>query len=162
DPAYIMTGGNYPWTGSAWYFQGGGENGDLCVGTSIYDSTYKFQRVWSNTAAAAGGDPCVPAIGDAYYSVSAPKDWYSLTGCSVRIPLTGFSTKRVGDWIVDASQFRGSTTFNVSLSSPTTTTIQGQKVNTINNGRTATLNVSGGSSGDYAYIWIVSESMTGG
>ena len=56
---------------------GGGENGDLCA---QYDSSfykpagfdYIVQRSWSNIAATAGHDPCVPGLqGQAYFN-SAP------------------------------------------------------------------------------------------
>jgi hypothetical protein len=58
----------------AWELFGGGEIGDLCVDTigevfrSPHDQisvmvpggTFTAQRIWSNEAAALGGDPCVP------------------------------------------------------------------------------------------------------
>ena len=60
-----------------WDLTPGGELGDLCelepqsfqrlVGPSI------VQRIWSNTAAAAGGDPCVPPLPDTVYFNASPE-----------------------------------------------------------------------------------------
>jgi hypothetical protein len=55
---------------------GGGEVADLCAQDAADlvkppDVGYVVQRTWSNAAAAAGHDPCVPARGVAYFSVSA-------------------------------------------------------------------------------------------
>ncbi len=36
------------------------ENGDFCIGTRIQLGGFWYQRSYSNIAAAAGGDPCVP------------------------------------------------------------------------------------------------------
>ena len=56
---------------------GGGENGDMC---SPFDSSfykpagfdYTVQRAWSNAAAKAGKDPCVPGLVGLPYFNSAP------------------------------------------------------------------------------------------
>ncbi|MFO0586044.1 MAG: hypothetical protein U0441_00825 [Polyangiaceae bacterium] len=61
-----------------WLFAlGGGETGDMCA--QQLESFYKFdelpytvQRSWSNKAAKAGNDPCVPAIPGSVYFNSAP------------------------------------------------------------------------------------------
>ncbi|MGH7294502.1 MAG: hypothetical protein ACRELB_06205, partial [Polyangiaceae bacterium] len=58
------------------YFTGGGEVGDLCGQDASQllappDVGYMVQRIWSNAAASAGHDPCVPAAGPAYFDVNA-------------------------------------------------------------------------------------------
>ncbi len=56
---------------------GGGEVGDMCaqvpgVFTEFSELPYTVQRSWSNKAAAAGQDPCQPAIPNTIYFNSAP------------------------------------------------------------------------------------------
>jgi hypothetical protein len=52
---------------------GGGEVGDLCEHELVTppDVGYAVQRIWSNTAASSGHDPCVPAVAPAYFNVAA-------------------------------------------------------------------------------------------
>jgi hypothetical protein len=55
---------------------GGGEVGDMCVGTGnsfFKPDAFPFmvQRTWSNSAAAAGQDPCVPAMPGPYFNAAA-------------------------------------------------------------------------------------------
>jgi hypothetical protein len=52
---------------------GGGEIGDLCEQDLVTppDVGYAVQRLWSNAAASAGHDPCVPAVAPAYFNVTA-------------------------------------------------------------------------------------------
>ena len=54
---------------------GGGEIGDLCAQDASdlvkpSDVGYVVQRIWSNAAASAGHDPCVPAAGAAFFDVA--------------------------------------------------------------------------------------------
>jgi hypothetical protein len=78
DP-YPGTGATYDlldFAGSADYTFEGGEVGDLCefIPVSVASDTdvgYPVQRIWSNRAAAASHDPCLPALGPAYFN-SAP------------------------------------------------------------------------------------------
>jgi hypothetical protein len=98
-----------------WAFAGG-EVGDVCVdftgqGADLYqESGYTVQRSWSNTAAKASHDPCVPAVvGEAYYNV-APKagsEEIKLTtvGQSKTIVLDAFSDGPLSDWTVSAVDF---------------------------------------------------------
>jgi hypothetical protein len=61
-----------------WLFAlGGGEVGDMCaqfpgVFTKFAELPYTVQRTWSNQAAKAGHDPCVPALPGAVYFNTAP------------------------------------------------------------------------------------------
>jgi hypothetical protein len=59
---------------------GAGEVGDLCGQelTTPPDVGYLVQRTWSNVAARAGHDPCVPAVAPAYFNVTvdAPDGFY--------------------------------------------------------------------------------------
>jgi hypothetical protein len=93
-----------------WAVWNGGdvELADLCEGTRIFESAagspsagWELQRIWSNQSALAGGDPCVPALADPYYSVNIPNDWYAVApGQSVAIPVTGWSSG-VTDWFLN-------------------------------------------------------------
>jgi hypothetical protein len=56
---------------------GGSEVGDMCaqfpnVFTKFSELPYMVQRTWSNQAAAAGHDPCVPALPNEVYFNAAP------------------------------------------------------------------------------------------
>jgi hypothetical protein len=60
----------------AWAVPAGGEVGDMCAGYGdvFYypsDVPYLVQRTWSNSAAAAGHDPCQPAGLTPYYNAAA-------------------------------------------------------------------------------------------
>jgi len=71
----------HPWTGSPWGLDDGGtfeENADMCEGTRILDGGFYYQRIFSNQAAALGGDPCVPAIPAPYFNVTT-NGWYQTT-----------------------------------------------------------------------------------
>src|SRR5262249_30165651 len=46
------------------------EVADLCEGARVRIGGFLFQRTYSNVAAARGGDPCVPAMPDAYFSTT--------------------------------------------------------------------------------------------
>jgi hypothetical protein len=72
-PAYLQPRlTDYAWT----HTNSGGEVGDLCehdASSDYFDAElgYEVQRIWSNAAAAAGGDPCVPrADGDIYFGAT--------------------------------------------------------------------------------------------
>jgi hypothetical protein len=63
---------------SVWSLLGGGEAGDLCApsGPSIEftppEIGYRVQRTWSNVAARASHDPCVPHVAGSAYFAAAP------------------------------------------------------------------------------------------
>lgn len=99
----MVSGGLPPWSISAWsYFQGGSvENADLCEGSRYHEGGFVYQRSWSLAAAAAGGDPCVPALAEPYYSASAASDWITVpAGTTTMVPITGWATGPRGDWSV--------------------------------------------------------------
>lgn len=75
---------------------GGGETSDMCAqsATAAYhdpDVGYVVQRSWSNKAAAAGKDPCVPPVPGEPYFNSAPvlNDTISLGGLGSTIKVKG-------------------------------------------------------------------------
>jgi hypothetical protein len=78
------------------------EIGDLCTFVPYtLESGWTFQRIWSNQAAAAGRDPCIPAPADAgYWNVSpAPASVQVVSpGQSIQITLTGWSSVPVPSW----------------------------------------------------------------
>jgi hypothetical protein len=134
-----------PWTTAPTLVAPGGELGDLCLGTKWVEGGYTYQRGWSNVAAAAGGDPCVPAYPNAkYYNASAPQPWYMVAaGGSVTIPLTGFASGPTGDWALESQPLSSSPTgFAASVTSATNFIAQMGMFPTTNNGRTATLTVT--------------------
>jgi hypothetical protein len=157
-----------PWTQSPWQTALFGEIGDMCVSTQITEAGYTYQRIWSNAAAAKGGDPCVPAFSQyPYYNASAPKDWYTIAaGGTVTVTLTGFSDRAAPDWAVLAQMWNsgggGSTTpptFVANVTSPTVYHTDIGDYPTTNNGKTSTLTVTAPAvapSGTWATIAIYS------
>jgi len=153
-----------PWTGEIWDSAGYGalvELADLCGGTTFREGGFDYQRVWSDAAAAKGGDPCVPAIAEPYYNVTAD-GWYQVTaGSTVQITLTGWSTAQMGDWYLDHAEI-GATggTWKESLSSSRSFKYQGYVYPALNNAETATLKVTApanAQSGSYDTIMVFSS-----
>ncbi|MGD0528226.1 MAG: hypothetical protein ABSE49_24035 [Polyangiaceae bacterium] len=76
DPFYV-TSSAYAGVDEAHAFweelTGGGEIADLCEQELVTpaDVGYAVQRLWSDEAASAGHDPCVPAVAPAYFDVAA-------------------------------------------------------------------------------------------
>ena len=111
----------------------GDEVGDLCTwfdaSITLGESGFVVQRSWSNDAAKAGHDPCVPAPDPAttpYFNTAPSSDNLTLAvGTSTTIDLTGFSDAPTsGDWklnIIDVSSNTGGTAGVTSfgLSQPT-------------------------------------------
>ena len=124
----------YAWSdtnaaGGAWDdYSNGGEVGDLCqFGDQVdiigQDLPYIVQRYWSNTAAAAGHDPCVPALfpSEPYFAAAPvlPDDvivhtgYVDFPGKGVKIPVGQsrtievdlFSDAPAAPWIISARGF---------------------------------------------------------
>jgi hypothetical protein len=150
-----------PWDASAWaVFDGPGhpiENGDLCSGTRITEAGFVYQRLWSNAAAAAGGDPCVPGLEKPYYNVSTDTDWYTIaSGGTTSVAITGWSTGTLRDWFVEAAVKEASLPgFTVTASGPT----MASGSVSLNDRKTATLIVSAPSApkGTYAIVRVRSS-----
>jgi hypothetical protein len=137
----------HPWTGSPWGLDDGGnfeENADMCEGTRILDGGFYYQRIFSNQAAALGGDPCVPAIPTPYFNVTT-NGWYPTTTGEVSIPITGWSVGTVADWVINVVSGPKTPSLplpTLSLSCPDTVLLtNGGRYCGINNGKTATLHV---------------------
>jgi hypothetical protein len=122
---------------SAWYsfFQFEVEIGDLCEIPAIAatETGHVAQRIWSNAAAAAGDDPCVPADPTMpYYNTSATPNAtaHAAPGATVDFQLQGWSVAPVADWTL-LTDVLGSLAATTSVSPMT-----------MNNGGTATLHVT--------------------
>lgn len=107
---------------------GGGETGDMCAqfDSSFVKDTeigYYVQRSWSNAAAKAGHDPCVPAPAGEVYFNSAPNiaDNFAVLGGSTKavkiavgqsktIDVVLFSDGPTDAWSVDAIELKSSDT----------------------------------------------------
>jgi hypothetical protein len=152
NPAWVINDTTNPWHAL------GGEVADLCeaVLPQWSEGGYDYiQRIFSNKAAAAGGDPCAPPVGT-YYSTDAEPQGSTpesvpevAAGSQVVYALTGWSTGMVANWNVATGVYEG--TFTPTLSS---------SVTTLNNALTGTLTVgvpSGAAHGDYAVIEVGSE-----
>ena len=138
---------------------GEGEVGDLCDDTSVQD-TYTVPTIWSNSAAAKGGSPCVPATGLPYIDVDPSPTKVTLpatAGASVDVTLTGWSTALVGDWLLQASVNGPSAGAFTAMLDPTATDL-------INNGETVKLTVTTDGSapaGSTAVVEITSFAPSG-
>jgi hypothetical protein len=151
DPAFIINDPDNPWSFVP------GEIADLCVRKGWREGNFYAQRVWSNTAAAAGSDPCLPLPrGEVYFSVSAVPDVTQRVpaGQSATFTLTGWSSAPMPAWQLGA--IAGLSTFEPQLNVTELT---------IGNGGTVTLTVmvpSGTPSGSFASVNITSfDTMTG-
>jgi hypothetical protein len=143
--AYGLIDPTDPWVYTA------GEVADLCEGLTTQEASFTAQRVWSNSAAAAGTSPCVPASSEPFYDVSpSPSQTQVIAaGAHVTFTLTGFSTSAVAPWAL--TLFPGPSSF-------TPTTVLGASM--INNGQTTTLTLSvpaGTPSNGYAAIFVTSS-----
>lgn len=172
DPAltawYIAPNRYKPWLDTPWGFDDGissigEENADLCLGTHYTEGGFTYTRVYSNAAAAHGGDPCVPSLDVPYYNVSSPSSWYTATNGVAHITLTGWSTAQIEDWLVgayvDAAQPSAPT---VTFDGGSTILAGGKSYPAVNNGRTITLTVTfpaGAPEYDFAVIHVWSERL---
>jgi hypothetical protein len=129
EPAYELTDDSSPWTAL------GRELGDLCWGRMVEEGMgYTLQRVWSNRAAASGGDPCIPddASTPAFGASVSPSGLPTLqVGIASTFTLTGWSRGPVADWGIQATPWIGDYAIGVSLDRAT-----------LNNGETATLRIT--------------------
>lgn len=127
DTGYALTDPNNPWTYTD------GEVADLCEGQTVQQGGFTVQRIWSNSAAAAGTAPCIPAPAEGFYDVSpAPNTTQTVAaGSSVTFTLTGFSTAPLPPWSLQALAGPGTFVPTLELSA-----------STIGNGQTATLKVT--------------------
>ncbi len=150
DPAYAQVDNAHIY----WLFAlGGGETADMCAqqDASFYqfdELPYMVQRSWSNKAAKAGDDPCVPAIPGSVYFNSAPNFLDNITlnlgqpvtlkGAKIAVGETKtvevdlFSNaKTSGPWTVkayDGSAFQGGSP-QLDLSFDKNSGVNGEKLN---------------------------------
>jgi hypothetical protein len=115
---------------------GEGEVADLCDVTTVQDG-YDVPTIWSNSAAAKGGSPCIPASSLPYIDVDPSMPHVSIAssaGASAELTLTGWSTAVTGDWLLQVAVVgQNAQAFTATLDSPT---------DLINNGGTAKLTVT--------------------
>jgi hypothetical protein len=104
-------GGGYYMSNTIWNTRGG-EVGDLCVSFSGNDTylegPFTVQRSWSNKAAAASHNPCVPAPSGPYFNVAPPSNTDAIAlkvGATKVVPLTAFSDAAMDDWSLDAQEY---------------------------------------------------------
>jgi hypothetical protein len=168
--SYLLNPGGLPstpWDYSAWAAiqTGWVELGDLCDYTRIIESDgYDYQRIWSNSAAAAGGDPCAPALAAPYFNISTSYEWYTMpAGYTGGIPIIGWTTATRGPWLLYSGLTPSSTgSFTASLTTNLgTTNLQAgcPTAPAINNSVSGSIQVSvpaGTTSGEWAVIQIVS------
>jgi hypothetical protein len=131
------------------------EVGDLCAFVpNVTEASWSFQRIWSNLAAQAGNDPCIPAPADAgYWNVSPGSSNVQVVspGQSVQVTLTGWSSVPVPAWpLTVGPDFFGDDFDPVSNLSATT----------LQNGQTATLTLTvpaGTGSGLFGTVFVYSD-----
>lgn len=92
----------------AWGAVAGSEVGDACNDLLWHESGYIFQRSWSNAAASAGKEPCVPVLpGLGAFGVTTDKTGVVgvKAGEVVTIVLTGWSENPIGNWSLGNEQY---------------------------------------------------------
>jgi hypothetical protein len=84
------------------------EMADMAAGTDWYEhartgETFRYERIYSNKASAANGDPDVPPSPLPYYNVSTEKDWLPFSGAShADVSVRGWSTASFPAWKLTA------------------------------------------------------------
>jgi hypothetical protein len=88
---------------SPWGFLDG-EVADLCSPEQVEEAGFTVQRIWSNSAAASGTNPCVPAPEEPFYDATTiPSSVQSvLAGKKISFEVQGFSSAAVTPWSVMA------------------------------------------------------------
>jgi hypothetical protein len=133
----------------------GGEVGDICNGLFGLEKGYSLQRVWSNSSAAQGNDPCLlPQVAEPYYAASLSPSATQMVaaGQSITLTVQGWSMAAVTDWTLSLNST--SMGFEPSLQLGSTT---------LNDSQTTTLVVtvpSTATSGSQALIFLLSERST--
>ena len=132
-----------------------GEVADLCNDEpTVTEGNFVYQRIWSNAAAAASANPCIPNTGDSWETVSADPAEMPIVpkGGTATFTLTGWSTEKIDNWNI--SDFDGDySDLTADQLNPTFSTT------VINNAKTATvtLHVPGNaSSGRASGIYVLS------
>ena len=100
-----------PWLDAPPWIRGTGtiETADMAGGTYWYEhaalgETFRYERIYSNEASAANGDPDVPPSPQPYYSVSTEKDWLPFSGAShADVSVEGWSAAPLPGWKLTAS-----------------------------------------------------------
>jgi len=91
-----------------WLSLGYGEIADNCAGTewTLDGGTY-VQRIWSNSAATGGHDPCVPTpAGETYFNASPDKAIYvANVGDTFTVDVTPFTDVARTSWQLDAVDY---------------------------------------------------------
>ena len=91
-----------------WLSLGYGEIADNCAGTALMlDGGTVVQRIWSNSAATGGHDPCVPApTGETYFNASPDKAVYvANVGDTFTVDVTPFTDVPRSSWQLDAVDY---------------------------------------------------------
>jgi hypothetical protein len=136
DPAYL------PWNAI-----GGGEVADMCVDyldlaqDQTTEGGFTVQRIWSNAAARAGGDPCIPAKATPYFNVAVDQ-WLSTqtVGSTATFTAQAFSNMDVpGGWTVTGVDLNGA---GDTTSPYLTIAIEGVSAASVNNGDEITVSVT--------------------
>jgi hypothetical protein len=141
---YTLTDYYDPWIAS------GGEVADMCWNDLVYEPFGVVQRIWSNTAAAAGNtSPCVPEpTGEPFTMVTASPTTVQLgTNKTFDFTVTGWSDQAVQPFIVYPFVYdSGGTAFTYSLDTFAFT-----------NGQTGKLSVTvpaGATRGSYVFLML--------
>jgi hypothetical protein len=124
-------------------YGGAGEVADLCVDVifgkelSVQESGFTVQRSWSNKAAKAGHNPCVPVpTGEVYFQAAPPSTTMIVpVGKTVTVNVDPFSDAKMADWSISTIDFAASQGQKSSLTLALDRT-------TVNNGTTAKLTVT--------------------
>jgi hypothetical protein len=101
-PGYVISDSSNPWFIEP-------EIADLCTTLVLDESGHRVQRIWSNSAAAAGQQPCIPAAtGVPYFNTSTPGPMLIVApGSTTTVELLGYASSPVSDWTLDVSHTFG-------------------------------------------------------
>jgi hypothetical protein len=145
-PSFVASDPSNPW-----YYLAG-EVGDVCsISDVVRDGSFLGQRFWSNAAAKAGTDPCLPAPAGEYFATGASPAATQIVapGASTTFALRGFSTAAsASPWNIQVKPMLGTFTPKIALD-----------VATMSAGASATLTVTvpvDATSGSYTLLAVYS------
>jgi hypothetical protein len=133
-----------------WLDVAGGEVADLCVDQfgmnqdQTTDGPFTVQRIWSNTQAAAGSDPCNPIpTGEVYFN-AAPRQLVFIidVGSQATFDVDAFSDGPMDSWTLSAQDWSPSTNSYLSFSiAGATSGMNGPQIS-VNDGATVQVTVT--------------------
>jgi hypothetical protein len=131
----------------------GGEVGDVCVFNYMQQPFGVVQRIWSNTAAAAGtASPCIPEANEPFFTATVSPETLQIgSGTTFQFTVTGWSDQATAPFLVYPYSDSAPPTSQITFSMDTYRFTNGQQ-------GTLSVTVPAGDSGDYILLYVYATS----